>query len=132
MPRPTGAPAIAELNITPLIDVMLVLLIVFMAVVPVARRQLDTQLPAPPGGTQGVPPRAPVVRVDPKGLSLDARPVVSLDDLEARLRARLAGAQAPRVLVQAAGTLPYRDVVRVLDVARSAGAEQLAMLPALP
>lgn len=127
--KPRGVAVMADLNITPLIDILLVLLIVFMAVVPAVRRQLDTDLPAP-AAHRGPPPKAPLIRVDAKGLALDAQPVASLGDLEARLRERLAGSDSRRVLVEAAGALPYREVVRVLDTARSAGAEQLAMLPA--
>ena len=126
------APAsLAEINVTPLIDVLLVLLILFLLIAPAGRARLDAALPEPAPGRDGAgPEELPTLRVLEGGYSLDGQPAVSVADLETRLRERLAGRARPRLLVQAAARVPYGRVVAALDAAEAAGASA-ALLPRL-
>jgi biopolymer transport protein ExbD len=123
-----AARPVAEINITPLIDVMLVLLIIFMVVVPVASRGLDAALPRPaPSGSEGIP-RSIVLGVDATGFTLDAKPILTIAELRAGLRDLLLVRRDKTVFVRAAGDVAYARVVDAVDAARGAGAERIGLV----
>jgi len=131
-----AARPVADINITPLIDVMLVLLIIFMVVVPVASRGLDAALPRPaPSGSEGIP-RSIVLGVDTTGFTLDAKPILTIAELRAGLRDLLLVRRDKTVFVRAAGDVAYARVVDAVDAARGAGAERIGLVsnarPAVP
>ena len=78
----------SDINVTPLIDVLLVLLIIFIVVAPVAPRALDASLPETRDTTDPAP-RGLVLDVREDDFSLNSTPVLTLDELESRLRAAL-------------------------------------------
>ena len=124
----SAARPVADINITPLIDVMLVLLIIFMVVVPVASRGLDAALPRPaPSGSEGIP-RSIVLGVDTTGFSLDAKPILTIAELRASLRDLLLVRRDKTVFVRAAGDVAYARVVDAVDAARGAGAERIGLV----
>jgi biopolymer transport protein TolR len=127
MTRP--ATAIAEPNITPLIDVLLVLLIIFMLVVPVSPRGLDAALPESERRDAGrVPAPALVVVLDPSGVRLDGTPYGSLEQLQGHLRDVLDARTDKTVLVHALGGVSYGAVVEVMDGVRGSGAERIGLV----
>lgn len=121
----TGEAPMSELNTTPLIDVMLVLLIMFIVTVPIATHKVPLDLPQGPSV-----PRDPVVH----RLELDARGRISLDGApidEAELPGRL-GAIAAEPLselhLRTNGETPYDRFDRVLAAIKRAGVERLGMI----
>jgi biopolymer transport protein ExbD len=127
--RPAALPAQAGINVTPLVDVVLVLLIIFMVVTPLREEALRLRVPAAraPAAAAAAPP--PVVSVLPDGaFAVDGVPVPDAS-YEPRLAAALRpGAEGARAVVfVAADAAPYRRLVRALDGARRAGAEALVL-----
>jgi biopolymer transport protein TolR len=120
---------VADINITPLIDVMLVLLIIFMVVVPVSRRALDAALPPPARPDSGVDPSAVVVAVDTNGIRLGTNPALTVAALERALREELTVRRDKTVFVRAVGGVAYARVVEVVDAARGAGADRIGLIP---
>ena len=130
-PRPSSIRAMSSINITPLIDVMLVLLIIFMVVTPLAPRGLDVSVPQS-GGEPGLVPPLFVTLDDVPGtglvISLNKSPVSSLEDLNLRLSDAFQSRPDKTIFVKAGGTVPYGRVVEAMDVARGAGAERIGVI----
>jgi biopolymer transport protein ExbD len=127
--RPQLAPTSA-INVTPLVDVVLVLLIIFMVLTPLLEKSLDVHVPSARAvQPQELPADQLVVAIDAAGvLRLDTQ-VLPWEAYVPRLEERLASA-APGsrvVIVVAADEAPYGLLVRAFDGARQAGAETLGM-----
>jgi len=117
----------ADINVTPLIDVLLVLLIIFMCVAPAAPRALGAGLPRTES-SPGPPPRALVLEVGADTLALNGTPVLTLADLDRRLRAAFETGGEATLLVKAEGDAPYERVVTAIDVAEGAGASRVGLM----
>lgn len=120
-----------QVNVTPLVDVALVVLIIFMVVTPLLVRQVRLHLPSDEAKT---PPPADVkeepivLSVDRGGVMRLGRDVVSADELARRLPRAIAASRSKIVHFDADDALPYADAVAVVDRARGAGAQQIAIV----
>jgi len=119
----------AEINVTPLVDVMLVLLIIFMMTAPMLTQGLDVALPQAEGKS------FELASNNPSKITVTSSGAVYLDgdafgskNLEFSLGPALRARKVKRALLEADENVPYGRVVAVLDVMNRAGVEQLGMI----
>jgi biopolymer transport protein ExbD len=120
-----------EINVTPMIDVLLVLLIIFMMVIPMSRKAIDLQLPDPtPDNTpSGPPPSQIVLEVLPGGIfKVNTQPVPKAD-LPKKLKEIYDGRPDKIIFVKGDPTVKYSDVIAAMDVARGSGVKIIATTP---
>ena len=121
----------ASPNVTPMIDVLLVLLIIFMMVIPMSRKAIDLQLPDPtPDNTnQGPPPSQIVMEVLPGNtFKINSQPVLKAD-----LGRKLKEIYDPRpekiIFIKGDPSVKYQDVIAAMDVARGSGVKVITTVP---
>ena len=120
-----------EINVTPMIDVLLVLLIIFMMVIPMSRKAIDLQLPDPtPDNTpQGPPPSQIVLEVLPGNIfKINSQPVAK-NDLQKRLKEIYDPRPDKIMFIKGDPTVKYSDVINAMDAARGAGVKVIGATP---
>ncbi|MGH9768897.1 MAG: biopolymer transporter ExbD [Blastocatellia bacterium] len=120
--------ALAEINVTPLVDVMLVLLVIFMITAPILQTGIQVNLPKTrEAQANEATPQALIISVDKEGAiylsGRNERQAINVNDLSKLLGERLGQSKDRRVYLRGDGDTPYRVIAYVLDQAKRAQAQ---------
>ncbi len=124
----------SEINVTPLVDVMMVLLVIFIITTPLMMSALKLDLPKAQSAPTGVPQRVVSISINAQGDIYLDKELIDLNELANALRSRANqatqdGAQElPEVQLQADVKVPYGQVVEVMGLAQQAGLSRIGFV----
>ena len=122
----------SEPNVVPLCDILLVLLIIFMVITPVMQKGIDVKLPETqsPGGDGGpTDNRGIVLTLESDNTVKINQDPVDINLLESSLRDLYQTRTDKTIFIRADETLYYKDVLRIIDIAKGAGIDVLGVIP---
>jgi biopolymer transport protein TolR len=123
---------LSEINVTPLVDVMLVLLIIFMITAPMLQQGLDVNLPVASGTSQSEQEEQLILTVTKQGEIFLNQTAFTLEALLPKLRALYQARPDRAVFLRADSSVPYGTVVQVMDEVKKAGIIKLGMITQPP
>jgi biopolymer transport protein TolR len=118
----------AEINVTPLVDVMLVLLVIFMVTAPMMQQGVQVNLPKADTKAMAPAEEAVIVSVDKSGKLFIDKEQIQATELRKRLSTMFATRTKKEVFLKADAGVPYGDVVRTMADIKGAGIERLGMV----
>ena len=122
-----GNDAISQINVTPLVDVMLVLLIIFMVTAPILQTGIDVQLPETRNVTEVNPQQRIVLSISREGLIFYGSDPINYSAIAERLR-RDAKGPGEEIFLRADKDVKWSSIVSVIDVVRGAGYVKVSLV----
>ncbi len=121
----------SDINITPYIDILLVLLIIFMVITPTKQLDLEVKVPQEaPKTDKPLPPPPGLIVVsmsDTAQLAINQEPI-SITELSNKLTEIYSARANKNMFISASAKLPYGDVVKIIDIAKGAGVQDVGLL----
>jgi biopolymer transport protein TolR len=118
----------SQINVTPLVDVMLVLLVIFMVTAPMMQQGMQVNLPKAQTKGLEAQEQSVVVSMDRSGRLFINSDQVAFDDLRGKLATLFANKAKKEVFLKADKDVPYGEVVRIMAAIKGAGIERLGMV----
>ncbi len=128
-PQSTENQPLSEINVTPFVDVMLVLLVIFMVTAPLISQQVDVDLPET-RSTQSVEVKANdvVLRITKKKEVFIAKSRIRIEEVTPKLREIFREKMKKEVYLQADKSIPYGFVVKIMALIKNAGIDRMGMI----
>ena len=126
-----GAP-LSEINVTPMVDVMLVLLIIFMVAAPLMTVGVPVRLPTTAAARVSEPRKPVIVSIDAQGQPFLGEEPLTPATMQSRLRAAAAGNADQTVLVRGDRTVPYGRIMEVMGEVGAAGFAKVSLIAQVP
>jgi biopolymer transport protein TolR len=123
---------LSEINVTPFVDVMLVLLVIFMVTAPLLQYGVEVDLPEPSRQALEIPKEQVVLSIQKDRTIHVDRYKVSLKDLSPKLQAIYQGRKDKEIFLNADQDVPYGFVVKVMSVIREAGIDRMGLITESP
>jgi biopolymer transport protein TolR len=121
----------SDINITPYIDILLVLLIIFMVITPTKQLDLEVKVPQEaPKTDKPLPPPPGLIVVsmsDTAQLAINQEPI-SITELSNKLTEIYSARANKNMFISASAKLPYGDIVKIIDIAKGAGVQDVGLL----
>jgi biopolymer transport protein TolR len=130
--RTAGAQPMSDINMTPLIDVMLVLVVIFIITAPLLASSIKLDLPKTDAARAGDAPKSVTVVMDATGQTYLKDQAVALDELARQLSASAQANPQTEVLLRADKTVPYGRIVEVMGAAQKAGLSRIGFVADVP
>ena len=123
-----GDRPLSEINVTPFVDVMLVLLIIFMVTAPMMQQGIDVDLPETTTQPLRMKDEPLILSIDKSGKYFLGRTEIPIEGMAEKLEAIFDGRDSKEIFLRADTAAPYGVVVKALAAAREAGATKLGMV----
>ncbi len=118
----------SQINVTPFVDVMLVLLVIFMITAPMMQQGMQVNLPKTEAKVMSVVDEPVIVTIDKSGRAFLYNAEVPAGQLKSKLDALFAGKSKKEVFLKADRDVPYGEVIKAMAEIKGAGIERLGML----